>query len=407
MKRAAKSTLLILAPCAAFALGILIGRAGTGKPAAPCSEPGIGGDLPTSQGDRARTLQAVNEKLSRELEGRDWRIVALEDEIEELSQELPNPFAPEDEKEWREYEERQEFAKQRRALAQKAQELREKILQRKDKALRQEALAELDRLMQSENTEELIIGLSTFRRLPDFILDKETKRMHVVTALEHQNADVRYEAIYSLYWVCTREENLDVLLDMWNDPAARVRQLAVALLHNYTGNQRDERVATVLKKFLSDEDASVNNKALRSLSPGYDYREEMEDRVIELSRDPETREEAHQCLSGMKTIDAKVAQRLVELFDFSRGWGYEMYWMERDFTDDALPIVSRFCLELVQDCPPRWQKQKALQCLRRIGDASVLRELEALQRSPVAEGIEDELTKTIRALWNKVEGQQR
>jgi len=400
--------LLTVAPCAALAVGIMVGGMWKQMLEAPSGKPVDGMDSSAALADRARTLQAINDRLREELAGKEWRIATLEDEIEAVREGLPSPFAPEEQKDRREREERLKRKEWRKSIDEKANELRTKILQRRDKALRQEGLAELDKLVQSDDAEELIVGLTAFRRLPDFILHKKSYRTHVLTALQHEDPEARFAAVLCLYYVCSKEENLDTFVSLTGDPSPKVRGRAVAVVGQYAGNERNERVSTVLEKLLHDADVSVGREALKGLSsPGYDYREEMEDLVIELSRDPETREQAHICLSEMKTIDAKVAQRLVELYDSGRGWSYSSEWMDSSFTDDARPIACRFCLDLVWGNVTRWEKEKGLECLQRIGDVSVLRELETVERSPAAEGIEDVLTRTIESLRQKFEGQKQ
>ncbi len=407
MRKAVGTWLLLIMPCAAFFVGLKVVGGGPWAFGILSRGPGRGQSAHGRQADRAAALEFANEGLRKELLARDQRIAALEKEIKEVRDGLPSPLTPEEEKRWRENQESQARRNRRKAIEEKANALRNVILQRKDKVLRREALAELDRLLRSDDAEELVIGLATFRQLPDFILDKKAYRAQVYAVLEHENREVRLHALNSVLYVSSLEEKLGIVLSKTSDPAPEVRAHAVALLGSYVGYERDETVATVLRKLLHDEDASVRNETLTELSPTYDYRGEMEDLVIELSKDPETREQAHICLSEMKTIDAKVAQRLVELYDSARVWRHGSAWMESNFTDDARPIVYRFCLDIVSESFVRWERENALKCLQRVGDASVLRELEMLQRTPLAQGIEDELTKTVGSLRQQLQEEER
>ena len=411
MKRNVWIILFAVLPCAAFAVGMKVAATMGRKVEAVSRRAGARNGSKREGADRVRVLQTSNEELRRKLARKEERIAVLEKGISELRERLSLWFSPREEERWSGELERREREQRREALKGKAMELRAKILQRKDKSLRQEALAELTGLFQSGDTEGLMLGLGAVAGLPDCVFDKESFKPHVLAALNHEDSEVRYAAFMCGMSLFSREENLDVHLSMTNDPSPEIRELAAKLLWQYTSirKERDDRVAAVLGGILHEGDAPVKAGILGALSSGYDYGEEMEDFVIEMSRAPETRESAHSWMSKRETISPKTAQRLIELFNEGHaiGWTYGTEWMERNFTEDARPIVCRFCLDLLHDDAGNFGRLAAVKCLQNVGDVSALPELEAIRGSPWPDEIVEELSRTIGRLRGKLQEQQR
>jgi hypothetical protein len=411
MKKKVWILLCVVLPCAAFTGGLKMAATRERKADAVPRRPRARNGSEREESDRVRVLQPSNEELQRELARKEERIAALEKGIGELRERLSSWSSPQEEDRWSGELERRERERRRDAVKERAMELRAKILQRKDRTLRQQALAELAGLFQSGDTESLMLGLRAVAGLPDYVFEKESFKPHVLAALNHEDSEVRYAAFMCAHGLFSWEENADIHLSMTNDPSPEIRKLAAKLLWPYLGvkKERDEKVAAVLSGILRDGDAAVKAGVLGALSSGYDYGEEMEDFVIEMSRDPETRESAHTWMSQRETISSKIAERLIELFNEGHGigWTYGTEWMEKNFTEDARPIVCRFCLDVVQDDVANLARLAAVKCLRNIGDVSALPELEAIATSPRAAGIEEELSRTIGRLRGKLQEQER
>ena len=69
-------------------------------------------------------------------------------------------------------------------------------------------------------------------------------------------------------------------------------------------------------------------------------------------------------------------------------------------------MASGFCLGIVRDGLSYYHRSRALDGLRRIGDIWALPELEEIAHSDDAEGIEEQLARTIEHLRQQVGEQQ-
>lgn len=124
------------------------------------------------------------------------------------------------------------------------------------------------------------------------------------------------------------------------------------------------------------------------------------------------------------TISAAIAQRLTEMYD--RGASERTILRlpdpcridlappddeheERGYarlSAETRPIVAGVCLRVIRQSVENAWRRHAPEAIRRMGDASLLPELEEIARGPDAEGIEKELAETIEFLRQKGEEQK-
>jgi len=391
--------LLVAGTCAGVVIGATLGK-GKG-PEITRPQPSERTEEKRRESDRVQVLLASLEKYRKALAEREKEIGQLQAELAEVSEKLPPPLSPEEEKKRKEEEERRKRNELRKARQEKSKELRTKILQRKDKLLRALALEELAGLLQSDDAEETLLGLTTLQRLYGINFDKERFKPYVLTALNHEDAEVRSAGLNCLYTVSAREEVLDMVLPMAKDPAPEVRRWVAGRIGWMGMEDRKDEVASVLRELLQDEDNTVKRQAFDALSRRREVAEEMEDLAIEMSREEERADDMLQWLGRRDTISGKVAQRLAEMYDEGRTGYYGLEWVRRRLSEDAKPIAIDFCLEVIRDSIEHFERSRAMDALRRIGDVSVLVDLEEISRSDDAEGIEDQLARTMEYLQKR------
>lgn len=260
-------------------------------------------------------------------------------------------------------------------------------------------------MIQSGQAEEMVLGLMTLSNLWAFNLDKERFRPDVVEALRSEDAEVRQAALNCVNRLCSGEEQLRIALSMVSDPSHEIRMDAVSRLASLGGPERKEEVASALKALLQDEDKSVRNQAASQLrqewGAGYDYGAELEDIMVELSRDEETRDAARGWLFERSPVTLRIAQLALETYDQDRGAYYALDLATRDLSEEAKPVVRDFLVRVTRDAIEPWERWRALDRLRNMGDPSVIPQLEEIARGPDAEGIEERLAKTIEQLRQK------
>ncbi len=402
--------LSVIAMGAAFAAGLAAGRAK--KPEQPPAREvtKVEADKPKARDDSV--LIASLEKFRVALGEKEERIAELERQLAEVSSKLPAPLSPEEEKRRKEEEERRRKSERWTALYEKSKPLRAKILQRRDKALREKGLTEVATLIQSGKAEEMLLGLMTLSNLWAFNLDKERFRPDVVEALRSEDAEVRQAALNCVNHLCSGEEQLRIALSMVSDPSHEIRMYAVPRLASLGGPERKEEVASALKALLQDKDKSVRNQAASQLrqewGAGYDYGAELEDIMVELSRDEETRDAARRWLFERRPVTLRIAQLAVETYDQDQDEGayHAVELATHDLSEEAKPVVRDFLLRVTRESIEPWQRWRALDKLTEMGDPSVITQLDEIARSPDAEGIEERLARTIEGLRQK-EIQQR
>jgi hypothetical protein len=402
MSKAASVSLVAVVACAAFAAGIAVGKGKKREiePRHSLVQP----QTQTEESDRVNTLLASLRDLGRDLADKEQRIRELENELEETRGDLPPPPSPEEEKARAEQEERRRLAERSRTLYQRSQELRRKILQRKDKALREEGLQELADLLKSEDDLDKGAGLTTLRGLWGFEFDKDRFKPDVLAVLGEEDAELRTSAFDCLPVLCSNEEQRSIALSMLEDSSPDLQIKAICRCGYLCGEERDESVASALTALLRDGDNSVRKKALDELWRHhfrYDYGGEIEDLVIELSKDPEVAREAQAWMCRRSPMSAQIAERLVEL-QLEGQAGYEsLHWLTRRPSEEAKPVILDLCVRVLRDAIEPFQRQYVLRTLGEIGDSSVLPQLEAILYSEDAEGIERQLADTIERLQKR------
>jgi HEAT repeat protein len=400
MSKTGWTTLLVVGMCAGFVVGAAVGK--NRKPEGTRRLRTVESEDKRQVSEHVQRLVESLDSFRKALAEKENRVTELERELAEVRGMLPPPLSAEEQKEQEEYNDWREKRKSRersQAMYEKSKELRKKILQRKDPALRQQGLLELEALVKSDQAEDLLVGLTTLWRLWGFEFEKEGLKPHVLAALKYDNVEVRKAAMNCLGALCSGEEQRDTALSMLRDPSPELRLEAVWL----AGNERNEEVASTLKALLQDEDNSVKKEVLDELWRhhfAYDYGTEIENVVIELSKDPELTDAAWEWMCRRGPTSAPMAQRLIEMQSERRS-GYQLLdSIRRNVSDEARPIATGFCLQLVRESIEPWERQRAVEKLRELGDPSVIPELEAIARSPDAEGIEQELARTIEQLRN-------
>lgn len=397
MSRTAGIVLSLAVVCAAFALGVGVGRAS--KPETRLQQRAASTHEPRPQTNRAAILLSRLEGFRNTLSEKEKTIALLEAELEQVRAKLPPPLTPEEEKQKKERDENRKRYEHWNELGEKSRPLRDKILQRKDKALRARGLEELAAMLQSQDAEQLVVGLMLLPNLSSIICDKERFKPHVLVALTDEDPEVRRAAMRSLHTLCSPEEQSQIMLSMADDPSVEIRRAVAGNLRRLAwGKAPDQQIISALRSFLQDDDPRVRQSALDALARRPEYAEEMENHAIELSKDPEYENDMKRWLTGRRTISAEVAERLIEMYDAEANMYERLDWTHRNLSEEAKPIASHFCLGLVRDSLDFNERYQALDSLRRIGNIWVLPQLEEIARSDDAEGIEEHLASTIEHL---------
>ncbi len=392
----------------AFAAGVAIGR--HGRTEIPPLQPPAKTETKEVESDRSQALVAELDGFGTVLAEKEGEMRDLESELAEVMAKLPPPLTPEEEKRQKEEEEKRKKEERWQARHKKAEELRAKILQRRDRALRTQGLEELAALLQSKDSEELLLGLMAAPCLSSIPCDRERFKPYVLAALASEDGEIRNAGLGCLYTFCTPEEHLDFALRMIDDPSPEIRGSLPWRIFWGTQAERKEETLAAMRKLLHDENKEVRRGALEVFGHNplraQEVEEAVEEAAIEMSRDPEEQNRMMQWLSRRDNISAKAAQRLVGMYGEGGARDYGIDWLYRRLSDDAKPIAIEFCLRLLRDSIEPYERSSALRALREMGDASVQAELEVVSRSDDAEGLEKELGEAIEHLRQKGGGQR-
>ncbi len=401
MRKITWITLLVGGTVAGFVVGVTVAR--RKKPEVPARQDEVRAERKKPESDRA--LLTRLEQFRKALAGKEKRVSQLEAELAEVKAKLPPPVGPEErklQKEYREWKESLMRDERGKARYEKSKELSAKILQRKDKGLRAQGLEELAALLQSEDREELLVGLGAAGSLGAISCDRERFNLLILKAMSHADAEIREAALDCTFGIWHPDEHLDALLGMARDPSLEIRRSVAESIRWLDGDGRREEVASVLRELLKDDDTVVRIRAAQALWEVPEYAQEMEDFVIELSRSAENREEARkilECLWGRAGGSAKIAQRVIEMYDEGHSGDYMLNWtMSGELSEPVKLLARQFCLRVLRESVQGFQRQQAALGLMAMGDPSVLPELEEIARSEDAEGIEGVLTGAIRHL---------
>jgi hypothetical protein len=392
MSKTAGTILALAAAGAGFALGVCVGKANKQGQLPPQpsqgftprkfsssrSDPGLPAGLP-----RFRSALAEREERVRELEA----------ELEEVRKRIPLPPTPEGEQERRRRD-------RQKACREKSQELRERILQREDWSLRAEALSELTALFHSQDTEKLLVGLYTVPAIQHINCDREAYKPYLFACLSHQDSEVRQAAIWPAYAMCSRDEQLEILLSIVHDPSVDVRRTIANREGWLIKDDEKEKVFSAFRVLLEDEDWGIKKRALDTLGRWPELSREMEELAIELSSDPRYTDEMMRWLARRPMTSADFAGRPLQTMEQAG------QLTDRSASDEGKSILLRHCLETLRDNLDHHTRTLALFTLRRLGDVSVLPELEKISLGPDAEGIERQLAETIEYIKQKGDGQR-
>lgn len=414
MSKSARTTLLVAATCAAFVIGVAIG--GAKKPKIASRQRAVRSNARKPESDLPPRLRTQLERYREKVAG--------------LQRRLNVVFSLEEEtgyKEYQEWKKERERAQRAHALFEKARALRKKI---KAEALRQEGLAELAALIESNNPDDLLVGLTSILHLDGLELDTERFKPQVLGGLSHELADIRHAALNCISAVCPDEEVADIALQMADDPSAEVRASAVLHLGFLSGErgeedlgtpQRAEEVEGVLTSLLRDEDEAVRERALfvlGSIIEDSDDDTQIEAKreafVTDLSSDPQIASDALSWWQRRGKIRAEDAQRFLEMLlgeDIAvfGGGGYSEDTLRLLLPsistypedDEPPPFLCRLSLRLLRDSPDDGLRRRSIEILRASDDMSLLPELEEIAWSGGARGIAEQLAGTIEYLQQK------
>lgn len=402
MSRIGWITLAIAGTCLGFVVGAMVAKGGKSPVEAPRAPEEAGKQAAERQeSGRVRSPLASMDKLRWELAEREEEIGDLRAELADVIEKLPPALTPEEEKKQKQLEGERRRNEAWMARWEKSKELSAKILQRRDKALRAEGLEGLAALLGSADSEEVLLGFAVLESLNFIPCDKERFQPQIVKALSHEDSDVRRTALQRVYMVSPLEQDFDALVPLAKDPSPEVRRLVVEPLGSVAEESQREKAASVLRSMLTDDDTEVRLRAACALWERPEYAQEMEDVLIQLSREAENSKEAGQIFGWLEWRagrSAKTAQRVIEMYDQGQRGYPPADWVRVGVSDDAKPALRQFFVRVVRDSIDQYERRSALEALQMIGDPSAIPELQQVGGSDDAEGIEKELAETIEHL---------
>jgi len=393
--------LVIVGTCVGLVVGAMVRT--PRKPDSQVREPPASAQDERRESGGNRVLVASLEKYRKALAEREKEVGELQAELAEVKAKLPPPLSPEEEEKKKEEEELRGWYERSRSRRESSAELRGKILQRRDRVLRAEALDEVAALLQSEDREELMLGLAVLSGLGRVNFDRERFKPAIQAAMEHQDNEVWWSAMLCAHSIIPRTERIQSSASMAKDPVSAIRWLAAEDLGWGFGwrPEQKEAVVSALRSLLKDPHYGVRWQAMNGLSQIPELADEVDDMAIEMSRSREQATRMMDWLSDRETISGKVARRLVEMCDEgqkSDRYGEPFYpvgWIYHQLSDDAKPMAIDLCFRILRDSISFDERSQAGRGLGRIGDVSVLPRLEEIARGDDAEGIEGELQEAI------------
>jgi len=422
MKRAALSALWAVSVFGALAAGALVVRR-TPSDSAPAGAPH---DTKKEREEPEGTsdLQAKLGELREAVRANEMEIGVLREELDTIKSQLPPPLSPELEKELKKRLEERERAEAEKPESEKRKILQKKILQRKDKGLREDGLTELAALLQSTDPADQQMGFAILDRLGSIDFDKERFRPYVLAALSNADTSVRKATVDCVYVVCSHEEGLEIAVRMLKDTDPEIRMWAALDLNDSSAPEHKELAVRALRSLILEDDLSIKQHILARLQ--YRLPEGMDDVVVKLL--DEKRLEyvvGHLLHYGRSPISAPIVERLSEMYEEGASDERILRYLNPDCIDlgepgedprrrrdqsrlaeEAKPIVRNIYLRVVRESLSNGRRGQALKGLRELGDPWVIHELQEIANSPDAEGIEDELAKTIEHLQQQ-SSQQR
>lgn len=404
--------LLVVGTCGGFVIGATVAKSGKPEIVRPRT-PDMESEELKAERDRVRVLLARLKRYSNVLAESENAISELEAELAAVRAKLPPLLSPEGETMKTGKEEVMGMHERWRSRREKSKELRHKILQRKDMALRARGLDEVAALLESDDREQVMLGLTVLSGLKGITWDKERFKPAILEALSHQDTEVRWSALNCS--LAMEEAPVPLLSSVVNDPFGEIRRLAAERL-TYECYKHREQVEDVvvssLRPLLKDPDLAVRTQAMNGLSHIPQCATEVDDMAIEMSRNPDESAAMLSWLNASQTKSREVAERLVEMYeegqrmDWYGGDYYPVSWTRGNLADEVRPIGVDLCLRILRESVKPLERSEALKGLSNLADMSVVAQLEEMARSEDSEGIEEELARTIKDLKQKGSGQQ-
>ncbi len=404
MRKTRWIALVIAGACVGFVVGAMVRAPRRQEARAP--EPPVSAGEEKRESGGNRVLVASLERYRKALADTENEVRELQTQLAEVKAKLPPPLSPEEEEKKKKEAELQGWYDRLRARHESSIELRNKILQRKDRVVRAEALDEVAALLESEDREELMLGMAVLSGLGRVNFDRERFKPALLAAMEHQDNEVRWSAMNCAYSFIGWTERIQSSASMAKDPVSAIRWLAAENLGWGFGwrPEQKETVVSALRSLVKDSDQGVQRQAMNGLSRIPECADEVDDMAIEMSRDTSQAERMMGWLGNRETVSGRVAQRLVEMYDEGRKsdrYGepyYPVVWIHHQLSDDAKPMAIDLCFRILRDSISFDERSQAVQGLGSIGDVSVLPRLEEIARGDDAEGIERELQEAISQL---------
>jgi hypothetical protein len=397
--------------CAAVALGVTIAR-----PRPPESVPAIAQPAVEQQEQASRTpdLAAQLDELRGAIGEEDREIHGLRDELDALRRQLPTPLSPEMEKELKRRLEWRKRKDAEKPWSEKRTALRKKILQRKDKALREEGLTELLALLQGEDRDDQEMAFGILSGLRSVKCDKEKFKPYVLAALSCENPSLRHAAVRCVEAVCSHDEKIEIAVRMVKDPDLEIRSwAALELSWPWTDQKYKDAAMPALRSLLEEGSRSTKWTVLERL---YGSAERVDDVVVKLMGTPGLEGALVTSLQRRRTITEAIVGRLAQMYEEGTSDEKILRFLDPGrihlgdpndprkhqghpcLAEDARPIVRDIYLGIVRDGLWKGRRRQALEGLRKMGDPWVIPELQEIANSPDAEGIEEELARTIEHL---------
>jgi hypothetical protein len=415
MKRTTSSALWVFSVCGALAAGALVSRR-TPSDSAPARAAHDANREAKETADNSDLFVQLRE-CREAVREKEIEIDVLREKLDALRSQLPPPLSPELGRELKERLEARQRAEAENPQTKRRNALQRKILQRRDKALREEGLTELLALLQSTDLEDQRTAFATLDSLHSITFDKETFRPYVLAGLSDADASVRKAAVDCIYAVCPNEEALEMAMRMVKDPDVGIRSWAALELNGSSVPDHTEMAIAALRSLLQESDVPIKQHILSRLN--YCLPQGMDDVVVKLLGEKGVEYEAGYLLHyGTYPISGTIVERLAEMYregtpdeTIMRLLGPDWIHLgapddsdrrgQRCLAQEAKPIVREIYLRVVRESLSNGRRSQALEGLQRLGDPWVIPVLDEITRSPDAEGIEDELAKTIEHLRNR------
>ena len=315
-----------------------------------------------------------------------------------------------------------------RSVRKRGDELLKKILQRKDKTLRAEGFDELASLLESDNADDKLVGLTTLSNVlfepPQF--DRDKFKPAVLDALSDEDWEVRNRALHYIRYLAwmggDKEEAAGIALGMVNDPHPQVKGEALGFLIEFGDRGRNEDVAKALRSLLQDgTDQSVstalwvidglrydkyrgrvvyeNDIGMWVPDEGHDYYDEMKELVLEASRNPDAAERVLKFWWGRETLSTEALERAGEILERAgRDWDVRLPDSARAACPELRELAYEHYFRVIRESLYPGRRSSALSKLEQTEDKSLIPELKALAASEDAEGIEWQLEHAIKRL---------